>query len=156
LKIAKLFDFIVLPSIILLLIAGLALNATYLHNQRSLQSPGDTITGSAISLYPHTVGVNFKDGAYLFNVSDTGSMRPTFDSTSKIIATEVVKESDLHIGDIAVYLPKDGVLTAHRIVGIGMDSKGTYYALKGDRNLLNDPNKIRPDQIKYKVAMVIY
>lgn len=155
-KIARLFDFIVLPSIVLLLLVGMALNAIYLHNQRSTQSPGDTIMGSSISLYPHTVGVNFKEGAYLFNVSDTGSMRPTFDSTSKLISIEVLKESDLHIGDIAVYLPKDGVLTAHRIVRIGTDSKGVYYTLKGDHNLFNDPGYIRFDQIKYKVAMVVY
>ena len=118
-------------------------------------APEKTLNPGDIEVYPNKIVINIKN-ASLSRYADTGSMIPTLNENSKGIKIPVTEESQLHVGDIITY--KDNTnedLIIHRIIGIGFDDKGNYYVTKGDNNLVSD-GKIRFEQIRYKLIVLVY
>ena len=92
------------------------------------------------------------DNSSLSTFAATSSMLPTLNHNTKAIEIPPV---NLNIGDIISYRQGEDVII-HRIVDIGQDVDGKYYITKGDNNNVVDPNKIRDNNIKGKVVVVIY
>lgn len=90
--------------------------------------------------------------ASLSTFASTSSMLPILNHNTKAIE---IAPKKLNIGDIVSY--KEGSeIIVHRIVDIGSDDVGIYYITKGDNNNVVDQNKVRFDDIKGKVVMLIY
>ena len=119
-------------------------------------SPYERIEKEQIFVYDDEVVIKIKNPQWAV-FTDTKSMDPVIDSTSKAIEIVPKSESEIHVGDIAAYQSKykDGIVI-HRVVKIEHDAFGWYAILKGDNNDLEDPGKIRFDQIKMVVIAIIY
>ena len=79
----------------------------------------------------------------------SGSMEPTY-STGSIIYYKTVKKDVLKSGDVITFNTNSNSFVTHRIVSI----KNDLYETKGDANNTSDPNKIKYENIKGKVANV--
>ena len=119
-------------------------------------SPYERIEKERIFVYDDEVVIKIKNPQWAV-FTDTKSMDPVIDSTSKAIEIVPKSESEIHIGDIVAYQSKykDGIVI-HRVVEIEHDSFGWYAILKGDNNNSEDPGKVRFEQIKRVVIAVIY
>jgi len=119
-------------------------------------SPSNWIKESQISVHEDEVILKIKNPKWAV-FTDTKSMDPVIDSTSKAI--EIVPESikDIHVGDIVAYKSAymDGVV-AHRVIETGQDGNGWYAKLKGDNNPSEDPEKVRFSNIRRVVVAIIY
>lgn len=78
----------------------------------------------------------------------TGSMRPLFGCKDTVLFK---KAQNIEIGDVVAYDMGDHYIL-HQIIG---EIEGCYI-LKGANNLLPDARCVRPEQIKYEVAMIVY
>lgn len=123
---------------------------------RDKPSPHSKIGKEQISVYDNEVVIKVDNPQWAI-FTDTKSMDPVIDSTSKAIEIIPRSEEDVHIGDIVAYKSeyKNGIVT-HRVLDTGYDSVGWYAILKGDNNNSADPGKIRFEQIKRVVVAVIY
>ena len=123
---------------------------------RDKLSPSSWIKNEQIYVFNDEVILNIK-GAKWAVFTDTKSMDPVIDSTSKAIQIIPANESDIHAGDIIAYRSKyeNGIIT-HRVIETGKDSKGWYAILKGDNNSYPDPEKVRFEDVKRVVVAVIY
>jgi signal peptidase I len=119
-------------------------------------SPTDRIDEDQIIVTNEKVVLNIK-GAEWASFTDTNSMDPVIDEGAHAIEIIPTSEDDVQIGDIIAYKSEyaEGTII-HRIVFKGQDDKGTYFVLKGDNNPINDPGKIRFEQIKRVVVAIIY
>lgn len=119
-------------------------------------SPHNWISKEQIFVYDDEVVIKVKNPEWAI-FTDTKSMDPVIDSTSKAIEVVPNSEADILVGDIVAYKSKykNGVIT-HRVVGIGNDDNGWYAMLKGDNNNDVDPEKVRFKQIKRVVVAIIY
>ena len=126
------------------------------NGNRDKPSPQNWIDRSKIFVYNDEVILKIDNPQWAV-FTDTKSMDPVIDSTSKAIEVVPKSEEDIKVGDIVAYESKykDGVI-AHRVVEIGSDSSGWYARIKGDNNDYVDPGKVRFDQIKRIVVAVIY
>lgn len=121
-----------------------------------LPSPHSRIGVDQISVYDNEVILKIHDAKWAF-FTDTKSMDPVIDSTSKAIEIMPEYEQDIHPGDIVSYQPDYNTgLVTHRVVEIGYDSLGWYAILKGDNNENADPAKVRFNQIKRILVAIIY
>lgn len=122
----------------------------------SIHSPSDIISESQIQVYDTKVIITIP-GAQWASYTNTKSMEPVLNENSHGI--EVIPKSidEIHVGDIIAYETKyNKIPVVHRVVGIKKDSIGTYFVLKGDNNMKADAEKVRFNQIKYKLVAVIY
>jgi signal peptidase I len=94
------------------------------------------------------------DNASLSLFTNTSSMLPILNHNTKAIEIKP-KEEDLHVGDIISFKDNEDIIV-HRIIDIGSDDRGTYYITKGDNNNAVDQNKVRFEDIKGKVVILIY
>jgi signal peptidase I len=119
-------------------------------------SPANRIAEDLITVTNEKVVLNIK-GAEWASFTDTNSMDPVIDAGAHAIELVPSSEDDIQIGDIVAYKSDyaDGTII-HRVVYKAQDEKGTYFVLKGDNNPINDPGKIRFDQIKRVVVAIIY
>ncbi|HLG23420.1 MAG TPA: hypothetical protein VI564_00655 [Candidatus Nanoarchaeia archaeon] len=126
------------------------------NENRDKPSPKNWIDRSKIFVYNDEVILKIDNPQWAV-FTDTKSMDPVIDSTSKAIEVVPQSEADISVGDIVAYESKykDGVI-AHRVVEIGSDSSGWYARIKGDNNDYVDPGKVRFEQIKRIVVAVIY
>ena len=119
-------------------------------------SPSDTIQESQIIISEDGVYINIENATWV-SYSNTNSMDPVLDSTANGIEIPVTASTTLEVGDIVSYEAKwNQTLVSHRIVEISEDEEGVYYILKGDNNSTQDSNKVRFEQIKYKLIAIIY
>lgn len=97
-------------------------------------------------------------GVYPVLLSDTNSMDPTLDNSSKVIVVAPRGERDIHVGDIVGYRCSacEGTTIMHRVVAIASDDGGTYYTLRGDNAPGADPERVRFGQIQSVVVGIIY
>ena len=123
---------------------------------RDKPSPYGRIDMQQIFVYDNEVIIKVKNPQWAI-FTDTKSMDPVIDSTSKAIEIIPKSKEDVHVGDIIAYKSsyKEGVV-AHRVVEIGLDDAGWYSILKGDNNNSPDPERVRFNQIKRVVVAVIY
>ena len=119
-------------------------------------SPSDTISSDQIQLTNKGIYLNIPD-AIIVSYRDTNSMDPLLDYGANGIEIPLTPEIDLNVGDIVSYNASwNDTLISHRIIDINKDEMGVYYTLKGDNNSIEDPEKVRRDQIKYKLIGVLY
>ena len=64
-------------------------------------------------------------------------------------------EQQINEGDIISYKTLLGTFI-HRVIEKGTDQNGTYFLVQGDNNLLQDPFKVRFNDIHGVVVAVIY
>ena len=123
---------------------------------RDMPSPSDWIKNGQIQVFNDEVVLKIKNAKWAV-FTDTKSMDPVIDSTSKAIQIIPKNENDIHVGDIVAYKSsyENGTIT-HRVAEIGHDSKGWYAMLKGDNNSYPDPEKVRFGQITRVVVAIIY
>jgi signal peptidase I len=121
-----------------------------------IASPANRVAEDLILVTNEKVVLNIK-GAEWASFTDTNSMDPVIDAGAHAIEMAPNSEDDVQVGDIVAYNSDyaEGTII-HRVVFKGQDEKGTYYILKGDNNPINDPGKIRFDQIKRVVVAIIY
>lgn len=119
-------------------------------------SPNNWINKDRIFVYGDEVVIKVKNPQWAI-FTDTKSMDPVIDSTSKAIEIQPKSEEEIKVGDIVAYKSdyKWGIVT-HRVIDIGYDANGWYARLKGDNNDYMDPEKVRFEQIKGVVVAVIY
>jgi hypothetical protein len=134
-----------------------ALSRAMLHETgNEVASPSDWIPEDFILVTNEKVVLNIQ-GAEWASFTDTNSMDPVIDAGANAI--EVIPESpeDIQVGDIVAYESEyaEGTII-HRVVYKAQDEKGPYFVLKGDNNPINDPGKIRFEQIKRVVVAIIY
>lgn len=98
------------------------------------------------------------DGNYsLSKFKDSNSMLPVLDKGSNGIQVPVYEDTTIYIGDIISFRPAGTNYTIiHRVVDIGVDSKGKYYITKGDNNKKKDPYKVRHQEILRLTIGVIW
>ncbi|MBS3171988.1 hypothetical protein J4438_00185 [Candidatus Woesearchaeota archaeon] len=119
-------------------------------------SPSDRIQDSDLLMYEDRIIIKVNDANWA-KYTDTNSMDPLLDVNSVGIEVQPKSELDLQIGDVVSYQASwtDG-LVCHRIIDIGYDKDGWYAITKGDNTSVNDPNKVRFEQIKYVLVGVLY
>ena len=118
-------------------------------------APEKSLNLGDIEVYPNKIIINLQN-ASLSRYAATGSMNPTLNENSKGIKIPITEKKQLHVGDIITYLDNNsGDLIIHRIIAIGFDEKGDFYMTKGDNNLVSD-GKIRFQQIRYKLVVLVY
>ena len=123
---------------------------------RDRPSPSDWIKNSQIYVFNDEVVLKIKNAKWAV-FTDTKSMDPVIDSTSKAIQVIPESENDIHVGDIAAYSSKyENETITHRVAEIGRDSKGWYAIFKGDNNKYPDPEKVRFEQITRVVVAIVY
>ena len=123
---------------------------------RDKPSPSNWVKNSQINVFNDEVVLKIKNAKWAV-FTDTKSMDPVIDSTSKAIQIIPENKTDIHVGDIVAYKSsyEDGTVT-HRVTEIGNDSKGWYAIFKGDNNKYPDPEKVRFKQITGIVVAIIY
>ena len=123
---------------------------------RDKPSPSEWVKNSQINVFNDEVVLKIKNAKWAV-FTDTKSMDPVIDSTSKAIQVIPESEKEIRIGDIAAYKSsyENGTVT-HRVTEIGHDSKGWYAIFKGDNNKYPDPEKVRFGQITGVVVAIIY
>ena len=119
-------------------------------------SPANRIAEDLIMVTNEKVVLNIK-GAEWASFTDTNSMDPVIDAGAHAIEIVPTSEDNVQVGDIVAYKSEyaEGTII-HRVVFKAQDEKGTYFVLKGDNNPINDPGKIRFEQIKRVVVAIIY
>jgi hypothetical protein len=124
--------------------------------ENEVASPSDRIPEDLILVTNDKVVLNIR-GAEWASFTDTNSMDPVIDAGAHAIEIVPKSEDDIQVGDIVAYQSEyaEGTII-HRVVFKGQDDKGTYFVLKGDNNPINDPGKIRFEQIKRVVVAIIY
>jgi hypothetical protein len=119
-------------------------------------SPLNRVSEDQILVTNEKVVLNIK-GAEWASFTDTNSMDPVIDAGAHAIEIVPTSEDNVQVGDIVAYKSEyaEGTII-HRVVFKAQDEKGTYFVLKGDNNPINDPGKIRFEQIKRVVVAIIY
>ncbi len=119
--------------------------------------PGDILSTKDIHLNKQNVTINL--GRFiLFSSIDSGSMRPLFDGGHEILVQPMDNASKYNVGDIIVFekLLHANLPTAHQVIEKGIDNEGVYYLTKGYNNIIQDPFKVRPEEILGRIAVIIY
>lgn len=87
---------------------------------------------------------------YRLFIVQTGSMSPTFEVGSVIVAKKVTDPAALSVGDIVTFSTQSGALVTHRIIEVVYDDNNAFvgYRTKGD-NPVNSPDVdlLKPEQI---------
>jgi len=114
--------------------------------------PLDRIRENQIKLFPDKI-VIYINNSNLVSYSDTHSMNPTIDYTTKGIEIVPTNPEQIQVGDIIAFRDGSDVIS-HRVVSIDYDEQGWFCKVKGD----NDPikEKVRFSQIIGVVVVLIY
>ncbi len=119
-------------------------------------SPSDHISESQIHVYNDQVVLDI-EGASWAAFADTNSMDPFFDDTANSIELRPDSPDDIDVGDIISYessITDD--LIVHRVVKKDVDDAGVFFLVKGDNNPVQDPEKIRFEQVHGILVGIIY
>ncbi len=117
-------------------------------------SPGNWISEENVKVTKDKVSISI-DSPRWAKFTDTNSMDPVFDTEANVIETKPQNPEQLKKGDIISYKMRFGTVI-HRIVETSEDRDGWYAITKGDNNVLEDPEKVRFEQIKGVVVAIIY
>lgn len=117
-------------------------------------SPQDHVKESQILVTSEKVTINVKDASWT-TFTDTNSMDPVLDQGSNGIELKPTSIDDVKVGDVVSYKSKYGLII-HRVVKTGFDEQGWYALVKGDNNPVQDPDKVRFDQIHGVLVAIIY
>jgi len=117
-------------------------------------SPHNHISEKDILVYDNKVVIQIP-GVSWTAYENTNSMDPVLDQEAN--GLEIVPNSpdNIYIGDIVAYESPEGLIV-HRVIEKGQDEEGYYFILKGDNNPVQDPGKIRFEQIKFLLVGILY
>jgi signal peptidase I len=117
-------------------------------------SPSDWVKTNQIEIYDDMVIIRVDNPTWAA-FADTNSMDPVLDEGTNGI--EIIPDSpdQINIGDIIAYKSSYGTII-HRVVEKGEDEQGIYFLAKGDNNNVNDPKKIRFEDIERVLIALIY
>ena len=119
-------------------------------------SPFDHIKENQIHVFQNRIIIDLQDAEWA-RFTDTNSMDPIIDAESHAIEIIPASPDQIHEGDIVSYKSEYAAGTIiHRVVEIGEDEEGWYCRMKGDNNAMQDPGKIRFEQIQRVVVAIIY
>lgn len=127
----------------------------YLVNSERI-SPSDWIKEDQIYVFDNQVILDIKDVTWT-RYANTNSMDPVLDETATGLEIRPKTPEELHLGDIISY--KSDIFDAfivHRIIRIGDDEKGWYAIVKGDNSTIQDPERVRFNQIDAVLIGIIY
>lgn len=120
-----------------------------------ISSPGNWLEDEDIKVFPDMVVIKHED-VILSSFADTNSMDPLLDENANGLEIKP-KQDQLKVGDIISYRSEFlGGTVIHRIIAINQDNYGTYYTTQGDNNNVQDPEKIRFDQIEGVLVGILY
>ncbi len=117
-------------------------------------SPGDHIKEDQIKVFDDKIELNIPHAVWS-RFSNTNSMDPFLDEGSNGLEIIPASEDQIQVGDIISYQLKEDVII-HRVIKIDHDENGTFYIVKGDNNPVQDPGKVRFNQIKGILIGIIY
>jgi hypothetical protein len=121
-----------------------------------MESPYNHIKEDQIHVYQDRIEIDLQDAMWA-RFTNTNSMDPIFDSEANTIEIKPEKKSDIHVGDVISYRPKDrDSIIVHRVVQISVDGDGWYAVVKGDNIANPDPDKVRFEQINGVLVAIIY
>lgn len=119
-------------------------------------SPFDHIKENQIHVFQNRIIIDLEDAEWA-RFTDTNSMDPVIDAESHAIEIIPTSPDQIHEGDIVSYKSEYAAGTIiHRVIEIGEDEDGWYCRMKGDNNPMQDPGKIRFEQIQRVVVAIIY
>ena len=121
---------------------------------REVNSPADRLSEDDVRVYEDKVIIQVKNPKWA-SFTDTNSMDPVIDAEANAIEIIPESEGDVQKGDIIAYKLDDGIII-HRVNNIGDDEDGWFCTLKGDNNPIEDPEKVRFDQITGVVVGILY
>jgi len=129
---------------------------TFTLKSPELDSPSDHIQEEQIRVYQDRIEIDLENAMWA-RFTDTNSMDPLFDAEANTIEVKPEKPSDVHVGDIISYKPRNmDSLIVHRVVETGYDNNGWYAVAKGDNLAQPDPEKIRFEQVHGVLVAIIY
>jgi len=132
---------------------------TLLRKQGSEQAhPAERIPLNDIRVTNTGVLIRVPD-VHPYLLTDTNSMDPWADNTSKVLAVAPRSEREITVGDIIGYRCStcaEREIILHRVITVASDDTGVYFIAKGDNNPRPDPDRIRFDQIRTIVIGIIY
>ncbi len=117
-------------------------------------TPSSFIEQDDVRVFQNHVTLNVP-GVKWAKFEDTGSMLPVINKDSYALQVEPACPNEISVGDIVSY-KKDNRVIIHRVVHKDEDEEGAYFVLKGDNNPVNDPGRVRCDQIDRKVIAILY
>ena len=117
-------------------------------------SPSNRVEENQIHVYPNQIILDI-DHASWARFTNTNSMDPFIDENSHAIEIMPTYPLQIQVGDIIAYQLGNTVVI-HRVIERGIDSIGTYYIVKGDNNVLQDPIPVRFEQVRGVVVAIIY
>ena len=119
-----------------------------------LASPHDWVKQEQIRVDKEKV-VLLIENAQIATFANTNSMDPLLDENSHGIEIIPQNPEDIHVGDIISYRSGSDTII-HRVVSINLDEEGYFYTLKGDNNPVEDPEKVRFEQVERLLVGIIY
>lgn len=121
-----------------------------------LVSPRDHVKEDQIHVYNDKIVLDIPSAIWS-QFADTNSMDPLLDAGSNGIEIKPQLPEDISVGDVISYKSNeiDGIII-HRVIEISEDENGTYFIVKGDNNPVQDPEKVRFDQVQGILVGVIY
>ena len=127
-----------------------------LFRAKEVSSPFDHVKKDQIQVFEDKVILQVPNVIWA-EFTDTNSMDPLLDINSNSLEIKPVWPTDIHKGDIITYKPRTkDFLVIHRVVETGIDADGWYCKTKGDNLNIEDPEKIRFNQVNSVVIGIIY
>ena len=118
-------------------------------------SPGNHIKEEQIKVYNDKIELDIQNAIWSRFVN-TNSMDPFLDEDANGIEVIPTSTDQIKIGDVISYESRNGGIVIHRVVNIEQDNNGTYYVVKGDNNPLQDPERVRFNQVKGILVGILY
>ncbi len=122
--------------------------------ERVRASPSNYILQDQVRVFNTHVTLDIENVKWA-KFKDTGSMLPIINKDSFALQIEPQCPRDINVGDIVSYKRNEDIII-HRVVHAGEDHEGPYFVLRGDNNPVNDPGKVRCEQIDRKVIGILY
>ncbi len=117
-------------------------------------SPSDWIKEEQIKVYQDKVIFSVYNPTWA-KFTNTNSMDPFLDENAHAIEILPEKPQDIHIGDIISYKTRQEIFI-HRVIAQAEDKEGLYFTVKGDNTTVQDPYKVRFEDIQGVVVAIIY
>jgi len=115
----------------------------------SKAAPRSTMTRAGAIAIAKLVATSI--GGRVYTIAPTGSMRPTLDEGSVVMA-EVVGWEQLHQGDIVIYRATDGDEVIHRLYA----RRGDHWIVLGDNNTAVDRETVTAENLLGRVCGIFY
>lgn len=125
-----------------------------LFDTKELASPSDWIKEEQIKVYNNKVVIEIQNSTWA-SFTNTNSMDPFLDEDAHAIEIKPQDPNEINKGDVISYKTSYGTVI-HRIISKGIDEEGIYYLVKGDNNQIQDPFKVRYEDVKGVVVAIVY